>query len=165
MSGPTIDRANSSGDIWTPQIFIDAVVRKFGPLAVDLAGSERNKKAPLVITERMDSLKQDWATMLSGGLGWLNPPYSRIAPWAKKCADEWKLGAEILLLVPMGGQNWYWDHVEPFAQVYGVGRMTFDNCFDKHGQLVTTNYPKDLILAHYEPGKHGNRPKRWRWEQ
>lgn len=164
MSGPTIDRAGSSGDIWTPQVFIDPMEKKFGPLVWDLAGTWENKKAPGVLTAEMDAFNFGWAKIAKGGLCFLNPPYSNITPWARKCFEEWKLGAEILLLVPMGSQNWYWDYVEPAAQVYCVGRMVFDNCFDKLGELVTTNYPKDLILAHYQPGKHGNRPERWRWQ-
>lgn len=165
MSGPTINRANSSGDIWTPWKFIHAVEKKFGPLAVDLAATSENHKAPVWIPPERDSLTMDWAEYLQGGLGWCNPPFSNITPWARKCFEEWKLRAEILLLVPMGSQNWYWDYVEPFAQVYCVGRMVFDNCYDKKGNLVTTNYPKDLILAHYQPGKHSNRPMRWRWKE
>jgi hypothetical protein len=162
MSGPTIDRASSSGDIWTPQDFRAAVVRKFDQPVWDLAASAQNKFGPHCFTEYDDSLIRDWHRL--DGLLWLNCPYSSITPWARKCAEEWKLGAEILLLVPMGSQNWYWDYVEPYAQVYCVGRMVFNNCFDKQGRLVTTNYPKDLILAHYIPGRHGNRPQRWRWQ-
>lgn len=177
-SGPTITRGESSGDIWTPQVFIDAVEQKFGPLVWDLAGSETNKRAPFVLTEELDSLKYVWMDLRAdgtyapqdGGTGpllWLNPPFSNITPWAAKCAAEWKLGAEILLLVPIGSQNWYWDYVEPFAQVYAVGRMVFDNCFDRvTGELVTTPYAKDLILAHFVPNLlPGNRPQRWLWKE
>lgn len=166
MSGPTIDRANSSGDIWTPWPFAGAVTAKFGPIAFDLAATLESSKAQyagMYFDEAADALTRDWHKI--DGLLWLNPPYSNITPWAKKCYDEWLLDAEILLLVPMGSQNWYWDYVEPFAQVYCVGRMVFDNCFDRHGELVKTAYPKDLILAHYQPGKHSNRPQRWRWNQ
>lgn len=169
MSGPTINRGESSGDIWTPEAFRTVVNVRFGPVVWDLAASAANsfvKSAPWTdrnpwFDEAEDSLAQDWHR-LKGPL-WLNPPFGNITPWARKCMEEWKAGAEILLLVPMGSQNWYWDYVEQYAQVYCVGRMVFDNCFDKRGELVTTTYPKDLILAHYLPGKHGNRPQRWRW--
>lgn len=165
MSGPTINRGASSGDIWTPDSFITAVARKFGNLAVDLAASARNTKAPIWFTEHDNSLTIKWSDY--DGLFWLNPPYSNITPWARKCAEESKLGAEILLLVPASvGANWFWDHVEPYATVYSVGRMTFDNCFDKQGKLVTTPYPKDLILAHYSTTKpRGSNLQRWRWKQ
>jgi len=163
MSGPTIKRGESSGDIWTPQIFIDAVEKRFGTLQADLAATLESHKAPFWITPEEDSLTVPWHKCNDGRL-WLNPPYSNITPWAKKCMEESELGAEILLLVPGSiGANWYWDFVEPYADVYSVGRMVFDNCFDKDGKLVTTPYPKDLILCHYH-GDFCERMQRWRWK-
>lgn len=177
LTGPSINRGSSSGDIWTPQVFINAVENRFGKLVWDLACTVDSIKAPRGYTfPEFDALTKDWHKIrdivdVMGGpspLLWLNCPYSNIAPWAKKCAVESLKGAEILLLVPMGGQNWYWDFVEPYAEVYSVGRMTFDNCYDKYGNLVTTPYPKDLILAHYDPRRAdlSTLPKmqRWRWK-
>lgn len=62
MGGPAIDRANSSGDIWTPWEFIDAVQATFcRTLTVDLAASgPLSTKAPIYITPETDSLTQDW---------------------------------------------------------------------------------------------------------
>lgn len=169
MSGPTIDRGNSSGDIWTPQVFRDAVTKRFGAPVWDLAASATNHFGPHWFDEREDSLTIPWGGL--DGLCWLNPPFANITPWARKCrVDSHNGGAEILLLVPMGSQNWYWDFVEPYADVYCVGRMVFDNCFDrKTGELVTTAYAKDLILAHYARDitrgrRWTQRPQRWRWE-
>lgn len=166
MTGPTINRGESSGDIWTPWAFIRAVERKFGPIAVDLAASDGSAKARCYITEATDSLSQDWAKLLDGGLGWLNCPFSDIAPWALKCAAEMEQGAKILLLVPGSiGANWYWNWVEPYADVYSVGRMVFDNCYNKKGELVTTPYPKDLILCYYDQLSQGMEGmQRWRWK-
>jgi phage N-6-adenine-methyltransferase len=162
-TGPTIKRGASSGDIWTPQVFIDAVEKRFGSLQVDLAATAENHKAPFWITPEENSLTVAWHKFNDGRL-WLNPPYGNLAPWAKKCADEKLLGATILLLVPRSGANWYWNYVEPFADVYDVGRMVFDNCFDKEGKLVTTSYPKDLILAHYHDSSPTQKEQRWRWK-
>lgn len=162
MGGPTINRAGSSGDIWTPQVFIDAVERKFGRLWWDLAAEAHSTKAPQWIGPETDSLVQPWYELI--GLLWLNPPFGNITPWALKCAAEKEQGAEILLLVPRSGANWYWNWVEPFADVYDVGRIAFDNCFNKRGELVTTPYPKDLILAHYCEGSPHGKEQRWRWQ-
>lgn len=170
MGGPSINRAESSGDIWTPVEFIRAVEHKFGPIAIDLAASgPQSAKAARWITPEEDSLKQNWAELLNGGLGWDNCPYSNIAPWAKYHQEQWEMGARTLLLVPASvGSNWYWDHVVPSATAYSVGRMVFDNCFDrKTGKLVTTVYPKDLILCHYDPAVEPEYPPRlhrWHWK-
>ena len=172
MGGPSINRAESSGDIWTPWEFIRAVEHRFGPIAVDLAASgPQSAKAARWITPEEDSLKQDWAAILNGGLGWDNCSYSNIAPWAKYHQQQWEMGARTLLLVPASvGSNWYWRHVEPSAEVYSVGRMVFDNCFDrKTGQLVSTVYPKDLILCHYDAENaarsyYPRQMRRWDWK-
>ena len=173
MSGPSIDRANSSGDIWTPWPFVYAAENKFGKFDWDLAATAASAKAGLFIELSTDSLTVPWHALpvnqsVAGKaqpLLFLNPPYSIITPWARKCVEERNKGAEILLLVPGSiGANWYWDYVEGWAQVYSVGRMVFDNCYNKRGELVTTPYPKDLILVHYVPDKLGDRMQRWRWE-
>lgn len=165
-AGPTIKRGQSSGDIWTPWEFIRAVEEKFGRLAIDLCASGvESAKAARWITPARDSLAQDWAILLGGGLGWDNCPFDNIRPWAAKHVFEREQGAKMLLLVPASvGANWYWDFVEPYSDVYSVGRMVFDNCFDKQGKLVTTPYPKDLILCHYYPGSPKSKMQRWQWK-
>lgn len=174
MGGPSINRAESSGDIWTPWEFIRAVENAFGwPVLVDLAATERSTKAKIYIRPDDDSLEQDWNKFwrfhARAGIMWLNPPYSNIAPWAKKCAAtyEYNKQVDIMLLVPASvGANWFWDHVWPYATVYSVGRMVFDNCFDrKTGKLVSTVYPKDLILAHYTNMTPSRVLQRWQWRQ
>lgn len=172
ITGPTIKRGKSSGDIWTPWEFIRAVEKKFGPLAVDFASSgPQSAKAPIWITPEQDAFTVNWANALANagdgaGLGWLNCEYGDIAPWANKCAMESEQSWRGLLLVPGSiGANWYWNYVEPYSNVYSVGRMVFDNCFDKNGQPVTTPYPKDLILCHYDRDAPRQKMQRWRWNQ
>src|SRR5690349_18157820 len=67
MGGPSIRRGESSGDIWTPQIFIDAVERNWGPLAVDLAATAESTKAPSYFDEGCNSLTRNWH-LLAGNL-------------------------------------------------------------------------------------------------
>lgn len=166
VTGPTIKRGQSSGNIWTPWEFIHAVEKKFGPIAIDLSASgPESAKASRWITPEEDSLTQDWAAMLGGGLGWDNCPYGNIGPWAYYHAKQREQGARTLLLVPASvGANWYWSHVEPFADTYSVGRMIFNNCFNKRGELVVTPYIKDLILCHYYPGAPKSKMQRWLWK-
>ena len=177
MGGPSINRAESSGDIWTPSIFTASVEAVFGVVfTVDLAASGREStKAPVFITPAQDSLRYDWVQLYhehrtgSHGVLWLNPPYSNIAPWARKCAATYTEDeqVEIFLLVPASvGANWFWDYVWEYATTYSVGRMVFDNCFDrKTGLLVSTVYPKDLILAHYTNTTPSRTLQRWQWKK
>jgi hypothetical protein len=155
--GPTIRRGEANQSAETPWTFIRAVEDKFGPLGWDLAATPDNKKAPLFVGPDRNSLTIDWHMLArplvepSNNLCFLNPPYANITVWAKKCAAEVQLGARILLLVPASvGANWFKDLVWPYADIYSIGRLVFDNCYNRQGQLITTSYPKDLILAHFD---------------
>jgi phage N-6-adenine-methyltransferase len=175
LGGPTIRRGEANQNASTPWPFIRAVEEKFGPLTIDLAASDTNAKAGRWITEEQNALVQDWAALTHDGLGWNNCPFANITPWARYHAQQVQLGSRTLLLVPASvGANWYWDWVVPYADVYSIGRLVFDDCFDRHGELITTPYPKDLILCHYDRSQPrfstGSRNEnlseliRWRWD-
>jgi hypothetical protein len=106
----------------------------------------------------LDSLKFLWAELSDtyrapgpgqlgdpshAGLLWLNPEYSAIEPWAKKCALEAARGANIVMLTPASvGANWFRDHVAGRADVSLLnGRITFVGS--------TAGYPKDLMVSHF----------------
>lgn len=171
-TGPTINRFRSEQVVATPWQFIHAVERKFGPLVCDLAATAENTKvANSFITPELDTFKQDWRDWLKGGLGWLNPEFDPLTKWVELCAKQQQNGAEFLTLTPASvGANWFWDYVQPFATVYCVGRMVFDNCYQlnpkkpNYGQLVTDPYPKDLILSHYNQNP-SHELQRWRWKE
>ncbi len=148
----------SRQDDGTPRALLAAVEKRFGKLAWDLAASRSNAKAPNFLTLREDSLSADWR-VLPGGLRWLNPPFAKISPWAKKCALESGSGGQrILLLVPASvGSDWFAEHVYPFAYVYALqGRLTFEG--------ETDPYPKDCILAAYDGVVTGFEVWDWRRE-
>lgn len=155
----------SEQTVATPRNFLDAVEVRFGKLVWDLAATKENgvvrgrslhRFGPDHIeTGKRDALINDW-TKLKGNL-WLNPPYSDIAPWAKKCVSrsgEQARAAPIFLLVPASvGSNWFADYVFERALVFFLSpRLVFVG----HTQV----YPKDLILACY-----GYKPefRLWRW--
>ena len=141
MAMPAQKPGKSKQDYSTPKDFIDAVEKLFGPLAWDLACGETNNKAPNFYTEEDDSLSQDW-TKLEGNL-WLNPPFGKIAPWAKKCASSISCGKRILLLTPASvGSNWFRDYVYDKAlTVFALNpRLSFDG---------KAPFPKDCILSIY----------------
>lgn len=164
---PAQKPGRSRQDYATPPEFLDAVRKAFGPIVWDLAAHRGNRVCDAYFgpdhahEPSRDSLQCDWADIRRGysrtGLLWLNPPFGSIAPWAAKCAAECARGAEILFLVPASvGANWFWDHVAPHAYVYALSpRLSFDG---------KNSFPKDLILAHYQPGVScGYGFSRWKW--
>jgi phage N-6-adenine-methyltransferase len=151
----------SKQDYATPMEFIRAVEGRFGTLRHDLAAHEGNHRCETFFSPEQNSLVQPWAQLFPEGNLWLNPPYSDIGPWAKKCAEESiKRGGLILFLTPASiGSEWFADHVEGKALVLGLRpRLSFDG---------KNPYPKDCILSVYGIDVL-HRPLRgfetWRWK-
>lgn len=158
---PAQKPGQSKQDYGTPWPLVRAIERRFGPLTIDLAATRHNAKAPKWITPEEDSLKQDWAERVGEGLGWLNPPFAAIAPWAAKCAGC--IGISIIMLTPASvGSEWFADHCEGVAAVIGLRpRICFEGCHalypsrhPKAGQrrcgdacLGCATYPKDCMLT------------------
>lgn len=153
-TGPSINRGRSKQDVGTPADFIEAVERRFGRITFDLAASAENTKGPAFFTKEDDTLIQTWPL---AGVNWLNPEFSDIAPYARKCAVVAEVHAGlILLLTPASiGANWFADHVNGKAYVLGLSpRLTFEGSTDP--------YPKDLMLSVYGYGFRGF--DTWRWK-
>lgn len=159
----------SKQDYATPPDLIAAIKKRFGvkEFAYDLAASQENTKAKFFFCEEQDSLKQDWLK-LRGDL-WLNPPFSRIGPWAEKCfSTTWRntephlshvgpimrRDRRIFFLVPAAvGANWWRESVDGKARVFFLnGRPSFDG---------VGPYSKDIALCLYadKPGYEC-----WRWK-
>lgn len=165
MSCPTCGRkmpkqkpGQSKQDYGTPGDFLRAVESAFGELGWDLACSPLNCRGQYGgFTAEDNALLQPWSDLLEVGLLWLNPPFGRIKPWAKKCAEESERGAQILMLVPASvGSNWFRDYVHPYAKVLTLSpRLVFEGCKDP--------FPKDLILCCYGFGATGLEP--WAWKE
>jgi phage N-6-adenine-methyltransferase len=145
-------------EVATPRAFLDAVEAKFGALSWDLAANAENSVCGQWFygpgsKHAEDSLSAPWN---HEGVAWLNPPYSDITSWAKKCSAESRNGARILLLVPASvGSEWFAHYVWPRAMTYALRpRLTFVG--------HTAPYPKDLILCHYAPDVTPGF-ELWRW--
>jgi phage N-6-adenine-methyltransferase len=160
MSEPAQKPYRSKQTYGTPDEFLYAVKRYLGiaEFAHDFAADEQNSKALGFWGEDADSLSQPrWDGMLSyGDWGWLNPPFTRIGPWAQKCVETKRRGGQMAFLVPAAvGSNWFRDYVDGHARVLFLnGRLTFAG--------ETTCYPKDCILALYS---HAMQPdyEVWKW--
>lgn len=165
VQGAAMKRGASSQDVRTPRVFLDAVEKNFGTLDFDLAAApgasvvSGDESGDLSWGPADDSLKQDWAE-LRGNL-WINPPFDPIAPWVRKCAEtapRLDESAAIYLLCPLAvGTKWFRTFVAPFADVYGVGRITFVGATDP--------FPKDLALCIYRsnPPENPGMLHHWDW--
>lgn len=180
VTGPSVKRFESEQVVGTPWAFIRAVENRFGPLSIDLAATAENAKCNRFITPEQDTFKQNWAELLAGGLGWLNPEFDPMAVSVAKCALEQKRGASLVALMPASvSTNWFWDHVQPFAtpititpRICFIGsHVLFPKSHPRAGERKCVNpecegcqpYPKDLMLAHYcENPSH--ELQRWRWK-
>ena len=148
---PAQKPGRSVQDVGTPRDFLDAVEKRFGPICIDLAATDENKACHVFVSPYEDAFSFDWG--MFSGLQWLNPPYSDIGKWAKKCAES--APAKIALLVPAAvGTNYFRDHIFNQSRVLFLSpRLTFVG--------HTQSYPKDLMLCMYgfEPGFEC-----WRWK-
>jgi phage N-6-adenine-methyltransferase len=149
MSMPPQKPCRSKQDYATPRAFLDAVAARLGipAFTVDLAATAANAVAPRFLDISIDALAVPWAPRLAGGWGWLNPPYTDIAPWARKCRETREAGGQVAFLVPASvGSNWFRDAVDGHARVLFLnGRLAF------MPDQPTEVYPKDCLLALYSP--------------
>jgi hypothetical protein len=151
MAQPAQRPGQSKQNYATPLEFIAAVKRRWNleRFAHDFAADSTNTKAPTFFDERRNALLVPrWERVIGGGgVGWLNPPFADIGPWAYRCHETATNGGNIMLLVPAGvGANWYRDFVHRKALVLALnGRLPF--MADKPEWL----YPKDCILCCYGP--------------
>jgi hypothetical protein len=128
--GNTDPNRPSKQDYETPPEFMAFVERAFGvQFVLDLAGAEDKKKAPFVLTEEIDSLKQDWnkafyeacwrSPECANPAAWLNPPFGRVDPWAQKC--RMFSAGQLYLLVPAAiATRWFLDYCNPHCAFWGV---------------------------------------------
>lgn len=168
MSMPQQKPGRSKQDYQTPPEFLDAVkARLQNEFAFDLAASAENVDGLPYWDQEDNALVRDWAAvppiMFQGGTSspwlWLNPPYSDIEPWVRKCAEESARGAHIACLVPASvGSNWWRDWVVPHAYILFLnGRIQFVG--------ADGPYPKDLALLLYTPFiRSGSDTWNWRTE-
>ncbi len=130
----------------------------------------RSKKAPVSVANHdpdafnFDAFAHCWSDLSAkfaapnGGLGllWLNCEWSDIRPWATKCRDEGKDGANVVLLTHVAITDWFCQLIAGSADVHLLsGRQ----CFDGKNVL-----PKDTMLSHFWPGATG-RIAIWDWRQ
>lgn len=154
---PVQKPGRSKQDYGTPWELIRAIEARFGKLTIDLAATAENKRCDRFISPEVDSLAPHvrWASYIGDGIGWLNPPFEDIAPWAEKCLSSC---ANVILLTPASiGSEWFAENVESHAAVVGLRpRLIFEGCKDP--------YPKDCMLTLWgSVAPHLPSLSTWRW--
>lgn len=144
---PKQQPGSSRQDYVTPNDFISAVcgLLEIDRFAVDLAATKTNRKAPDHIAwGAEDALSyHSWAQRLHGGWGWLNPPFGRLAPWARTCQATARDGGRVAFLTPASvGAVWF------DRYVFGTARVYF---FRPRLCFKGDPYPKDLMLSIFSP--------------
>lgn len=169
----------------TPWNFIRALEHKFNvQVTFDLACTLNDKKAPdgYFFDFGVDALKQDWSQIpvpklpdRKQAVGFLNPPWKKIEPWAKACsegtdflvldeeetADELSCtvdGIRIFSLFPAGvGSNWFRRYVHGQADVYFLSpRITYVD--PRTGEPFYKKYgPKHALAGQYVLDNNGNK--------
>lgn len=118
---------SSNTDEWeTPQtVFneLDAVYH----FDLDVCATEQNAKCKRFFDKAQDGLKKSWG----GAAAWCNPPYSRVADWVRKAAEEQKNGTTTVMLVPSRTDT-KWFHAycyeKPDVEIKFIkGRLKFGN--------------------------------------
>jgi len=173
MPMPKQKPGKSKQDYETPENLLNAIKYRLGIKAFlfDFACSRRNMKGSRGWTKADDSLSKravEWAMAVEGGWGWLNPPFSKIGPWAKKCRQAMHKGANIAFLVPAAvGSNWFhhfiWEE-KGVRVIYLNGRPCFDPKRPKWG------FPKDCMLVLFRGGREDGEllpfsSDVWRWKE
>ncbi|MCF2909968.1 phage N-6-adenine-methyltransferase [Pseudoalteromonas sp. DL2-H2.2] len=90
----------------TPKWLFNAVNREFH-FSMDAAALWESRLVDFYLSPFMDSLKMNWSELTSGSV-WLNPPYSNIRPWMKKCIEQRALGITTVCLVPRESRAEWW---------------------------------------------------------
>lgn len=152
-------------EVGTPKSLITAIEHRFGKLRWDLAASHDNAKCLHYFTLEKevprgcsafnhitcDALKVDWPVE---GLCYLNPPFSDLAPWARKAYEESQKGAKVFLLTPLTCSRWHQKWI--YGKAY-ILQLTPRLVFENH----TASFPKDLQLAFFNSGIRGT--EIWDW--
>ena len=89
----------------TPQWLFDALDSEFG-FTLDAAADSKNAKCKEYYSAESDGLTKDW----SDAVVWCNPPYGKgiTAAWVKKGYEASRLGATVVMLVPVRADAKWW---------------------------------------------------------
>ncbi|WP_334473013.1 phage N-6-adenine-methyltransferase [Arsenophonus sp. PmNCSU2021_1] len=113
-------------DRWrTPVDVFKTLDAEFG-FKLDVAADESNALCKEFLTEQQDALRCDWN---SDGAIFCNPPYSKIMPWVKKAAEQYRRQNQtIVMLLPSDTSTaWFQEAIKTSheARFITEGRLSF----------------------------------------
>lgn len=140
-------------DRWrTPAYLIAFAARRWGAFDIDLAADQSNAIVDQFFALDFSALDNPWwGGPTAPNHGWLNPPYSRITPWAAKACEEQRLGFSTTLLLPAyTSEAWFSRLVDHAAEVVFIaGRISF---LRPDGEPATQNR-FGSVLVHLRGGE------------
>ena len=138
----------SSGlDNWmTPRHIIEELENEFGELF---------DPCPAYHNGSFNGLEISWPR---DKVCFVNPPYSQMKDWVKKCYDEWLKGSEVLLLIPPRTCTKYFhSYIANVAEIRFIkGRLKFIHPDGKTSKAA----PFPSIICYYGGYVRGIKPKR-----
>jgi phage N-6-adenine-methyltransferase len=144
---------SSATDEWaTPDATFAELDREFS-FDVDVCATPENAKCEHFYSKTTDALTRDWvedAKAFGRCVVWMNPPFSRIAEFIAKAADESRKGATVVALIPARPDTRYWaahiwDHANhrphPGVEVRFIkGRLKFG------GSKNSAPFPSAVVI-------------------
>ena len=114
----------SNSDEWTtPSALFRALDRRFG-FELDPAATAENALCPMYFTKEDSGLLKSWRPWRT----FVNPPYSAIRPWMRKCAQEAEKGCPLICaLIPARTDTFWWHEYVMTADLihFLKGRLKF----------------------------------------
>lgn len=150
----------------TPEWLFQAINAEFN-FCLDAAALPETALCERYITPQIDSLAVDWGDFISpvarSPFVWLNPPYSNILPWIKKCQQEQQNWIGSVVLVPEDSTSEWWpgNDCSEIRRIIGYydekgkwksGRINFINA--ETGEEIKGNNKGSNLLI-FIPGYNG----------
>jgi transcriptional regulator with XRE-family HTH domain len=130
---------------FTPPDFMASIHAAFGEIDIDPCGhllSPVVARRRILLSEGGDGLTEDW----TGGLAFVNPPFSQLLKWLRRAYDQWQAGnvSTVVCLVPVRTDSaWFHETLSVDADIYFLqGRIRF---LDQLGKAQPT--PFSLMLV------------------
>ncbi len=124
MNKEVYSRTRNTKDNWeTPDYFFNLINEEF-KFTLDPCATKQNTKCKNFYSQEDNGLKKDW----KGARVFVNPPFSNIGKWVKKCYEEGiKENTVVVLIIPSRTDTKYWhDYVMKANEIWFCkGRVNF----------------------------------------